>query len=95
MADRAEIEAAGVPGYTVALSPQQRLWSSSDGELPEVLAAGGHGVISGVSSVFSHLFDQPRSELAIGLTHEKLSTPGTRGPKTGRPVTYKTPAGLS
>lgn len=42
--------------YRAVLKPGQELFSGSDGTLPQVLARGGTGVVSGVSSAFPQTF---------------------------------------
>lgn len=56
--------AARVADYVGVLGVGQRLWSGSDGELPSLLGAGGHGVISGVSAAFPDLFARLRAAVA-------------------------------
>ncbi|MGW5359298.1 dihydrodipicolinate synthase family protein [Actinopolymorpha pittospori] len=56
--------AARIAEYAGVLGANQRLWSGSDGELPSVLGAGGHGVISGVSAAFPDLFGRLRAAVA-------------------------------
>lgn len=42
--------------YLDVLPAGQELYSGNDATLPQVMAAGGHGVVSGVSSVFPEVF---------------------------------------
>jgi 4-hydroxy-tetrahydrodipicolinate synthase len=48
--------AARLPEYAAVLGPDQELYSGDDSTLPAVLAAGGTGVVSGVSSAFPETF---------------------------------------
>lgn len=48
--------AARLPEYAAALGPDHELYSGDDSTLPAVLAAGGTGVVSGVSSAFPETF---------------------------------------
>ncbi|WP_277209153.1 dihydrodipicolinate synthase family protein [Isoptericola croceus] len=48
--------AARLPEYAAVLAPGQELYSGDDATLPQVLAAGGTGVVSGVSSAFPVTF---------------------------------------
>lgn len=44
----------------------QQVWSGNDGDLPGVLAAGGHEIISGVSTAFPRLFGRHRTAARSG-----------------------------
>ncbi len=48
--------AARLPEYAAVLGEGQELYSGDDATLPAVLAAGGTGVVSGVSSAFPETF---------------------------------------
>ncbi|MBD8078607.1 dihydrodipicolinate synthase family protein [Cellulosimicrobium arenosum] len=48
--------AARLSEYAAVLQPGQELYSGDDATLPAVLAAGGTGVVSGVSSAFPQTF---------------------------------------
>lgn len=48
--------AARLPEYAAVLRPDQELYSGDDSTLPTVLASGGTGVVSGVSSAFPETF---------------------------------------
>ena len=50
--------------YAAVLGEGQRLYSGNDARLLETLAAGGHGVVSGVSSAFPQLFGDLRTAVA-------------------------------
>jgi len=45
-----------IESYATALRPDQELLSGNDATLPQVVAAGGHGVVSGVSAAFPETF---------------------------------------
>ena len=47
-------------------APSLSLWSGNDAQLPEVLAQGGRGVVSGVSGVAPEAFARLRNALAAG-----------------------------
>jgi 4-hydroxy-tetrahydrodipicolinate synthase len=48
--------AAQLPDYAAVLAPDHELYSGDDSTLPAVLALGGTGVVSGVSSAFPETF---------------------------------------
>jgi 4-hydroxy-tetrahydrodipicolinate synthase len=48
--------AARLPEYAAVLGPDHELYSGDDATLPAVLASGGTGVVSGVSSAFPETF---------------------------------------
>lgn len=54
---------ARVADYRAA-APDLSLWSGNDAQLPEVVAAGGRGVVSGVSGVAPEAFARLRDALA-------------------------------
>lgn len=57
---------ATIHAWADVLRPGQQLWSGNDADLPGVLAAGGHGVISGVSAAFPRLFGHLRRTVRDG-----------------------------
>lgn len=62
--------AAQLTDFARACPAGAKLWSGSDGELVNVLAVGGTGVISGVSSVVPDLFDRLRRQVDAGTAAE-------------------------
>jgi 4-hydroxy-tetrahydrodipicolinate synthase len=56
--------------YATALSGDQELYSGDDSTLPQVVAAGGTGVVSGVSSAFPELFAELVAALDSGRPEE-------------------------
>lgn len=60
--------AAALPEYAKALSGDQELYSGDDGTMPQVVAAGGTGVVSGVSSAFPETFAALAAALDAGDT---------------------------
>lgn len=58
--------------YGSVLKEGQELHSGNDAILPEVIAQGGHGVVSGVSSVFPELFARLSSALDQGVEHSEI-----------------------
>lgn len=61
-----------VPAYADVLSPGQELYSGNDATLPHVISSGGHGVVSGVSSVFPELFSDLASKINAGEDYSEL-----------------------
>jgi 4-hydroxy-tetrahydrodipicolinate synthase len=57
---------ARLPEYAAVLRPGQQLYSGDDSTLPAVLAAGGTGVVSGVSSAFPETFAALAAALDAG-----------------------------
>lgn len=55
-----------VPEYLQRAPDGFRLWSGNDADLPRVLAAGGWGTVSGVSSVCPHPWARLREALGSG-----------------------------
>lgn len=58
--------AAQLPAYGAALRADQELFSGDDSALPWVMAHGGTGVVSGVSSAFPELFSTLVTALDTG-----------------------------
>ncbi len=58
--------AARLPEYAAVLRDGQQLYSGDDSTLPAVLAAGGTGVVSGVSSAFPETFAALAAARAAG-----------------------------
>lgn len=58
--------AADVPAYAAVLQDDQELFSGDDSTLPQVMAAGGAGVVSGVSTAFPETFAQLVAALDAG-----------------------------
>lgn len=61
-----------IADYAGVLRPGQLLYSGNDATLPEVMAAGGHGVVSGVSSLFPTVFGALSAAIAAGHDHEQV-----------------------
>lgn len=53
-----------ISDFAAVLGEGQKLYSGNDGRLLETLAAGGHGVVSGVSSAFPDVFGALRTAIA-------------------------------
>jgi 4-hydroxy-tetrahydrodipicolinate synthase len=58
--------AAQLPDYAAVLGPHHELYSGDDSTLPAVLALGGTGVVSGVSSAFPETFAALARALGAG-----------------------------
>lgn len=58
--------------YGKVLKEGQELHSGNDAILPEVIAQGGHGVVSGVSSVFPELFARLSNALEHGMEYSDI-----------------------
>jgi 4-hydroxy-tetrahydrodipicolinate synthase len=66
--------AARLPEYAAVLGPDHELYSGDDSTLPAVLAAGGTGVVSGVSSAFPETFAALARALDAGSSEAPQST---------------------
>lgn len=58
--------------YAATFGSGQELYSGNDATLPQVIARGGHGVVSGVSSVFPELFSRLSRTLEEGADFSEL-----------------------
>ena len=58
--------AARIDAYAAVVKPHQELYSGDDSTLPRVMALGGSGVISGVSSAFPKIFSELVEALDTG-----------------------------
>lgn len=67
-----------ISDFAAVLGDEQRLYSGNDARMVETLSAGGHGVVSGVSSAFPQLFGALRRSISeergdIGALSEQVS----------------------
>ncbi|WP_194928812.1 dihydrodipicolinate synthase family protein [Pseudactinotalea sp. HY158] len=63
-----------VADYAGVLRSGQLLYSGNDATLPDVMAAGGHGVVSGVSSLFPTVFAALSAALCEGRGHDRIQS---------------------